>query len=139
MTEATRSTPRVSRPSAVVASWHRPAAWFLYADLLAVLTAIALPWSTTAVLVLVGFWLLSLIPLIPTLDARAFLRLLSSPICLLPLAMVALAVVGTLWADVPWRERIQGISPVAKLLALPFLLYHFERSQRGAWVFAGFL
>jgi O-antigen ligase len=59
--------------------------------------------------------------------------------CLLPLAMVALAVVGTLWADVPWRERIAGISPVAKLLVLPILLFYFERSQRGAWVFIGFL
>lgn len=53
--------------------------------------------------------------------------------------MLALAVVGTLWADGPWRARIHGISPVVKLLAIPFLLYHFERSQRGAWVFVAFL
>ena len=28
---------------------------------------------------------------------------------------------------------------MTKLLAIPFLLYHFERSQRGMWVFAAFL
>jgi O-antigen ligase len=139
MTEALRRTPRVSSPPAPVASWFGPAAWFLYADLLAVLVAAALPWSTTAVGTLLVLWLLSLIPLLPTLESRALLGLLARPICLLPLAMVALALVGTLWADVPWRERIQGVSPAAKLLVLPILLYHFERSQRGAWVFIGFL
>lgn len=86
-----------------------------------------------------GLWLLSLIPQFTMREIRAFLPLLARPICLLPLAMVALAGIGTLWADVPWPERLAGISPVAKLLALPFLFYHFERSQRGAWVFAAFL
>ena len=32
-----------------------------------------------------------------------------------------------------------GIKPVAKLLLIPFLLYHFQRSQRGSWVFVAFL
>jgi O-antigen ligase len=31
------------------------------------------------------------------------------------------------------------VSPTAKLLVLPFLLYHFERSTRGMWVFTAFL
>lgn len=139
MTEAMRRTPIVSSRSARVASGFSTAAWFLYADLLAVLIAVMLPWSTSAVATLMGLWLLSLIPQVTLRDIRAFLRLLATPICLLPLAMVALAVIGTLWADVPWRERFAGISPVAKLLVLPLLLYHFERSHRGGWVFAGFL
>ena len=139
MTETADSPPTIAMPAAAVASRHGVAAWFLLADLLAVLTAMALPWSTTAVAWLIGLWLASLIPLLPTLETRAFVRLLASPVCLWPLALVALAVAGTLWAEGPWRERIHGVSPVAKLLVIPFLLYHFERSQRGAWVFAGFL
>jgi O-antigen ligase len=130
MTEVASRTSRV---------WYDPAVCLFYADLLTVLTAAALPWSTTAVAVLVGLWLLALIPLIPTLDMRAFLRSLLSPICLLPLAILALAVFGTLWGAGPWRTRINGISPVAKLLAIPILIYHFERSRRGTWVFIAFL
>ena len=137
MTEATPSTPRVFSPSALFTSLSRDAC-SLRADLLVFFAAVMLPWSTTAVAVLLGLRLFSLVPLLPTFDRQAFLRLLASPICLLPLAMVGLAMVGTLWADVPWRERFQGISPVAKLLALPILLLYFERSQRGAWVFSAF-
>lgn len=139
MTDAARSTPGVSRLSAVIAAWNSPRGRILCTDLLAVLAAMALPWSTSGVGILMGLWLLSLIPQFTMGEIRAFLRLLATPICLLPLAIVALAGLGTLWADVPWPERLAGISPVAKLLALPFLLHHFERSQRGAWVFVGFL
>jgi O-antigen ligase len=61
------------------------------------------------------------------------------PVAVLPLAFVALALVGTLWSDAPWSVRLHGISPTAKLLVLPLLLYHFERSSRGVWVFIAFL
>jgi O-antigen ligase len=136
MTEARSSTPRVSTLSLVFAAWHNPVARILNVDLLAVLTAASLPWSTSAVAILMVLWLLALVP---TLDVRAFLRSLTRSVCLLPLAFFALALVGTLWADGPWPARLHGISPVAKLLAIPFLLYHFERSERGAWVFVAFL
>ena len=105
-------------------------------DLLAVLIAAMLPWSTSAVAILMLLWLLAVVP---TLDARAFWRSLSRPVCLLPLALFALAVVGTMWADSPWPARVHGINPVVKLLAIPFLMYHFERSQRGVRVFIAFL
>ena len=81
-------------------------------------------------------WFLALIP---TLDPRPLLRSLTRPASALPLALFALAVVGTLWSDSPWPARLHGINPVAKLLAVPFLLYHFERSQRAIWVFAALL
>jgi O-antigen ligase len=48
-------------------------------------------------------------------------------------------VLGTLWAEGPWPARLHGIGPAVKLLAIPFLLYHFERSQRGNWVFVAFV
>jgi O-antigen ligase len=116
-----------------------PAAWFLYVDLLVALAAAMLPWSTTGFAIVLVLGLLAGIPLIPTLDVQSFLRLLSRPICVWPLTIFFIAVVGTLWADVPWQERFHGIKPVAKLLAIPLLLYHFQRSRRGNWVFVAFV
>lgn len=139
MAEATTTPSVISRLSATLGGWRTVGARLLYADLLAVLAAVALPWSTTGFAVLLGLWLLSLIPLLPTLDLRAFLRLLARPVCLAPLALFALAVAGTLWADSPWPERLRGLSPIAKLLVIPLLLYHFQRSQRGIWVLLAFL
>src|ERR1035437_3675685 len=64
---------------------------------------------------------------------------LKRPVCALPIAFFALAVVGTLWSDASWGDRIYAIGPTAKLLVLPVLIYHFERSTRGMWVFVAFL
>jgi O-antigen ligase len=133
------SKPGASIYSGAFTSWRGPSAWVIYADTLAVLTAAMLPWSTTAVAVLIVLWLLSLIPLLPTLDVRGLLSLLARSACLFPLAIFALAVVGTLWADGPWPERLRSVSPVFKLLVIPILLYHFERSQRGHWVLIAFV
>jgi O-antigen ligase len=72
-------------------------------------------------------------------DWRAFARLLKHPICYLPLALAGLAVVGTLWSDASWSARLHGVGPTLKLLVLPALFYHFERSSRGIWVFVAFL
>ena len=35
--------------------------------------------------------------------------------------------------------RLYAVAPTAKLLLLPLLFYHFERSERGLWVFKAFL
>jgi O-antigen ligase len=117
-------------------AWRDPATQILTVDVLAVLVAAVLPWSTSGVAIFMVLWFLALIP---TLDPRALLRSLMRPASALPLAFFALAVVGTLWSDSPWPARLHGINPVAKLLAVPFLLYHFERSQRGIWIFVAFL
>ena len=50
--------------------------WLPFTDLLVVLMAIALPWSTTAVGVLTAAWLLALVPFIPAVDWRAAPRML---------------------------------------------------------------
>jgi O-antigen ligase len=72
-------------------------------------------------------------------DVKSFLQSLKRPICALPMALFALAVVGTLWSDAPWGTRLYAIGPTAKLLMLPVLFYHFERSARGVRVFTAFL
>src|SRR6266850_1967964 len=87
--------------------WRDPAVGMTLADIFAVLTALALPWSTSLTAIFVLFWLL--------------------------------AAVGTLWSDAPWGARLYAVSPALKLLVLPGLFYHFERSARGLWVFTAFL
>jgi len=136
MTEAVRREPGVSGLSLVLSAWRVPAARILNIDLLTVLIAILLPWSTSGVAIAGVLWIIALIP---TIDMRAFLRSLMRPICALPIAFFALALVGTLWSDASWGARLYAVSPTAKLLMLPLLLYHFERSPRGLWVFIAFL
>jgi O-antigen ligase len=136
MTEAVRSEPGVSLLSRVVAHWRDPAARMLNVDLLTVLIAILLPWSTSGVVIASVLWLIALVP---TLEVRAFLQSLKRPICLLPIALFGLALLGTLWSDASWAERFHAVGPASRLLVLPLLLYHFERSRRGLWVFVAFL
>ena len=47
--------------------------------------------------------------------------------------------IGTLWSDAAWGVRFYAIGPTAKLLVLPLLFYHYQRSPRGMWVFVAFL
>ena len=116
--------------------WRDPAAWATTADIFAILIAVSLPWSTSLVAIFAAALLVSMVPF---LDVRAFLQSLRRPICALPIALFALAVVGTLWSDAPWGARLYAIGPTAKLLMLPVLFYHFERSARGAQVLTAFL
>ena len=106
------------------------------ADIFAILAALSLPWSTSLVAIFVPCWLGAVAWV---MDWRAYGRLLKQPICYLPLALVGLALVGTLWSDAAWGARLYAVGPTLKLLVLPGLFYHFERSSRGMWVFVAFL
>lgn len=136
MTEAVRREPGASVLSRALARWHDPEAHILNVDLLTVLIAVLLPWSTSGVVIAAVLWLIALVP---TLELRPFLQSLKRPICVLPIALFALALLGTLWSDASWSERLHAVGPTARLLVLPLLLYHFERSRRGLWVFVAFL
>jgi O-antigen ligase len=113
-----------------------PATWSTAADVFAVLLALSLPWSTTLVSV---FAVLMLIAMVPCADIDALLRSLKRPVAAIPIALFVLAAAGTLWSPAPWGERLHAIGPTLKLLMLPFLFTHFERSERGQWVFVAFL
>ncbi|MCP3477134.1 O-antigen ligase family protein [Bradyrhizobium sp. CCGUVB1N3] len=113
-----------------------PAAWIECVDLFAVLTAASLPWSTSLAAI---FNALMLVCMVPFLNVRDFLQSLKRPICAAPIALFLLALVGTLWSDAVWGARLYAVNPTVKLLVLPVLLYHFERSSRGRWVFIAFL
>ena len=113
-----------------------PAARIRNVDFIAILVAVLLPWSTSGVGIGMVLWLAAMAT---TLELRPFLRSLQRPICALPIALAALAVLGTLWSDAPWGTRLHADGPATKLLVLPFLFYHFERSARGMWIFVAFL
>jgi hypothetical protein len=106
------------------------------ADVSAVLIAASLPWSTSLPAIFVGLWLLALIPIT---DIQSLLQLAKRPVCLLPVAFFLLALVGTLWSHDLWSTRLYYIGPLAKLLAIPLFIYHFQRSPHGTWIFAAFL
>lgn len=106
------------------------------ADWLAAAVAASLPWSTSATAILVVAWL---VIVIPTLDWPSLRRELLTPAGGLPVLLVVLGVLGTMWADVTWLERWKGLDSFFKLLVIPLLLVHFRRSDRATCVFAAYL
>src|SRR5260370_34427807 len=96
MTEAIRTESGVSGLSRVLSAWHDPAARILNIDLLTVLIAILLPWSTSGVAIAVVLWIFALIP---TIEWRAFLRSPARAISALALALFALARARRPWSD----------------------------------------
>jgi len=113
-----------------------PATWITAADVAAIVLALSLPWSTTLVAV---FAVVMLIVMVPFMDIEALLRSLKRPIAAVPIALFLLAAVGTLWSAASWGERLYAVGPTVKLLMLPFLFHHFERSERGRSIFTAFL
>ena len=122
--------------SVMASARHDPFARMLNVDLIAVLVAALLPWSTSGV----GIGIAGLAcrsgrdartAPVPAIVAAADLRAADRARCARRL--------GTLWSDASWGARLYALSPATKLLVLPFLFYHFERSTRGMWVFIAFL
>ena len=116
--------------------WRDPAAWTTTVDVFAILLAASLPWSTSLVGIFATAMLLTRIPF---LDLASLWRLVRQPICAVPIALFALAALGMLWSDADWAARTYALKPAAKLLVLPILFYHFQRSERGMWVLTAFL
>ncbi|MBW5435697.1 O-antigen ligase family protein [Bradyrhizobium canariense] len=128
-----------ARPPTLRDRWQafgKSAALIRAADGLAGLIAASLPWSTTAPSIFIGLWLLVVTP---TIDWRDYARNFAQPAFALPFAFLLLALFGVLWSDGAWVDRLHAIKPVAKLVLIPALLYHFSRSERGLWVCAAFL
>jgi O-antigen ligase len=117
-------------------AWRDASVQIRTLDTLTALTAASLPWSTTAPAVFIVLWL---IVLLPSVEWEAFSRLLMHPACALPLAFFTLALIGVLWSDGGWSDGLRGVKPVAKLLLIPLLFYHFQRSPCADWVFIAFL
>ncbi|MCO5129983.1 MAG: O-antigen ligase family protein [Xanthobacteraceae bacterium] len=86
-----------------------------------------------AILLLFWIWALA-----PASDLRAFRTLMRRPACYLPACFFLLGMIGILWSSVPWEARLEAMSPLVKLLAVPLLIYQFQRSSRGLWAFGAF-
>ncbi len=106
------------------------------ADWLAVGVAVSLPWSTSATGILIALWLAGILP---TMSIEQVRRELATAAGALPVLLWVLAVVGMVWADVTWSERLVGLRPFHRLLLIPLLLAHFRRSEHGSRVFHGYL
>jgi O-antigen ligase len=106
------------------------------ADALAVAVVVSMPWSTTATSILIVLWLVAAVP---TLDWAAVRGELLTAAGGLPVLFCLLAIVGMLWADAPWRERLGGLDSFHRFLVIPLLLAQFRRSGNGRWVVVGFL
>jgi hypothetical protein len=104
------------------------------ADWLALGVAIALPWSTSVTGICIAAWL---VVLLPTLDRPALRRELTSAAGGLPVVLWCLGVLGMLWADVGWQERLAGLGSFHRLLVIPLLLAQFRRSKNGICVACG--
>jgi O-antigen ligase len=105
------------------------------ADWLVVAIAVSLPWSTSATAILIVLWLAAVIP---SLDPASVRRELLTPAGALPILLWGLAVIGMLWADVTWNERLQGLRGFHKLLVIPLLLAQYRRSDRAKWAILAF-
>lgn len=103
---------------------------------LTILIALSLPWSTSLVGIFVVVWLLAIVP---TIEPGKFIATLKRPACILPVGLFLLAATGTLWSDAPSYTKMQALGSTTKLMLLPFLIYHFERSGGGTQVFLAFL
>ena len=87
----------------VLPVWRDPQAWARTADVVAVLIALALPWSTSLFGIFVVVWMIAVVA---TLEPGAFTASLKNPISALPIALFAMAGVGTLWSGAQWGGRI---------------------------------
>jgi O-antigen ligase len=108
----------------------------LLADCLAVAVAVSLPWSTSAVQICGVLWLFTVAL---ALDVAAIKYELKTAAGGLPVVLWCLGVIGMLWADVGWSERLQGLGSFHRLLIIPLLFAQFRRSGHGWWVLYGFL
>src|SRR5262245_3411809 len=113
------------------------------ADALAMAVVISLPWSTSLTASLIGLWLLSTLPFLrpPRLQKSlsSLRKSLTAPAGALPVWLWLIAVLGMLWADISWLERLRGLAGFHKLLVIPLLLVQFRRPAQAHYVLVGFL
>jgi O-antigen ligase len=124
-------------------AWTRATNWIdrewcmRLSDYVAVAMAAALPWSTSIFTILSVLWLIVVVPILNPAQLR---RIVAMPAGGLPVLLVVLLLAGMLWAvGVPMAERLDGLKSALKLLYIPLLMIHFQRSERGAWVMIGFV
>ncbi|MFK4588178.1 hypothetical protein [Bradyrhizobium diazoefficiens] len=110
--------------------WSYPVRTQFTNDLLGTATFTMLPWSTTGFQIILLIWLTGILGVSLREDGAAILLHLRRPHCMFPLLIFVLALAGTAWSEAPWLTALYTIKSTAKVIALPLIAYHFERSQR---------
>ncbi|HWK96672.1 MAG TPA: O-antigen ligase family protein [Pseudolabrys sp.] len=105
------------------------------ADWIVVALAASVPWSTSITGILIALWLVAILP---TLTPEDYRRAYWRPAGVTILALIALAALGMLWADVSWPERFDGFDSYLRLLCIPLLFAQFSRSEHAGRVMIGF-
>lgn len=106
------------------------------ADWALVGAVIALPWSTSAMAILLGCWA---ILALPAVGWRRLADELSEPFAYLPAVLWCAAAVGMLWAEASWTDALGGLRPYHKLLAMPLLFAQLRYSPVPRLIVFGFL
>src|ERR1700751_430368 len=99
MTEAVGKEAEISWLSLIWSARNDPAARIRNVDLVAVLIAILLPWTTTGVSIAVVLWIVALGFIV---EPGPLVRSLSRPVSALPIAFFLLALAGMTWSPAPW-------------------------------------
>src|SRR6185369_3804483 len=112
-------------------------------DALAMAVVISLPWSTSVTASLIGLWLLSTLPFLRSPRLQKSLSVLQHARTTLagvfPVLLWSIAVLGMLWADVSWPERLRGLAGFHKLLVIPLLIVQFSRSAQAQHILVAYL
>jgi O-antigen ligase len=128
-----------TQPVATAGLWDRAlvrAHFVQAADWAAVAVAVSLPWSTSVSGILIGIWVLCVIP---TLDLRSLRWAATVPAAAIPMALFAYGVIGMAWGGASFEDQWGSIKPTLRFLAIPLLFIQFRRSERGIWVLGGYL
>lgn len=107
-----------------------------HADVFAIGSAAALPWSATLLSIFIVLWLIALVPTVTWSDVR---REVATPVGGLPVLLCVLGLVGICLAQDGWPSRLAEFSTFTKLLLIPIFLVQFQRSERGVFVLAAYL
>src|SRR5262245_40111864 len=96
--------------------WHHMLERVRYqtADWLAVGVAASFPWSTSVSGILLGVWLLCLIP---TLDLRSLRWAIAVPAAAIPVALFLYGVIAMAWGGASLAEQWGSIKPTLRFLA----------------------
>jgi hypothetical protein len=86
------------------------------ADGLVVGIALTLPWSTSATIILICLWAVTVLP---TIEPETLKQEMTRPAAFLPVALFVFAAIGMLWSPVSLKERLGGIDSFLKLLTIP--------------------
>ena len=106
------------------------------ADALVAAIAVSLPWSTSVTSILIVLWLVALALTLQWPDLRHELATLAGG---LPVLLWLMMLVGNLWSDASFWQRLDSLSDYHKLLAIPLLMMQFRRSPHAQRIIIGFL